>query len=66
MISLIKSELYELKKPFYRKYLIAYLIFYLLFPVFFWFFGRVHAEQAFQQAKGIDFLCLCLITWSMH
>ncbi len=55
MISLIKSELYELKKPFYRKYLIAYLIFYLLFPVFFWFFGRVHAEQAFQQAKGIDF-----------
>lgn len=31
--------------------------FYLLYPVFFWFFGRYHAEMAMRTYVGMDFLC---------
>lgn len=55
MNRLIKAELYKTKKTFYKRFLLAYFIFYLAYPVFFWFFGRFHAEEAFRSAKGIDF-----------
>ena len=55
MIRLIGSELYRLRKSFYKRFIIAYIIFYLAYIVFFWFFGRVHAEIAFESATGLDF-----------
>lgn len=57
MDRLIRAEFGRLRNPFYRKFLLAYMGFYLLYPIFFWFFGRYHAEVALRTYSGIDFLC---------
>lgn len=55
MNNLIKSELFMLRKSFYKRFIIAYIIFYLAYIVHFWLFGRIFAELTFESAKGLDF-----------
>ncbi len=55
MIRLIGSELYKLRKTFYKRFIIAYIIFYLAYIFHFWLFGRIFAELAFESANGLDF-----------
>lgn len=55
MIKLIKSELFRLGKSFYKRFIIAYTMFYLAYIIYFWLFGRIFAELAFESAKGLDF-----------
>ena len=57
MNKLFRAECYKLHNSFYRNFYISYLAFYLLYPVFFWFFGRYHAEMAMRTYTGVDFLC---------
>ena len=55
MVNLIKSELFMLRKSFYKRFIIAYIIFYLAYIVHFWLFGRIFAELAIENANGLDF-----------
>ena len=55
MTGLIMSELYRLRKTFYKRFIIAYIIFYLAYIFHFWLFGRIFAELAFESANGFDF-----------
>lgn len=55
MVKLIKSELFLLRKSFYKRFIIAYIIFYLAYIVHFWLFGRIFAELAIESANGLDF-----------